>query len=805
MRSVQSTKQATDPAEEGQGRSNGRRARRRRKKQFAQERARAQSLLWYEAMLESGLCVVGGGRYSVMLRLSDINYQLATEERQRELLERYARFFNMFSQGQHLQITIVNRRVERDELLRRVLFPEPRYGDALSMLRADHNSLVRDAVGAARYSIVAEKFLTLTVQAASVDEALGMLNPLTEQVITQMWTLLECGAERVDGAGRIKLLRELTRNAYYDGFDWRGLAASSATTKDELAPQVVEAPNPVQLVLSGDEGDTWCETLVMRDYPAWMSDQLFRRLSEVQSDLVISFHISPIDRAESREMVMKRKAMLDMERSERRRQLVKGGMDPELDLPHGLRRATREVDDLLADLDENDQRLYTTTLVVMVRGESKEELAERVERVRQAAKQESCALTQLKYFQEQGFNTALPLGQSWIPMHRTLTSAATAVMVPFTSQEILDDGGLFYGSNAATGNPIIADRRRTLNGNAFILGTSGSGKSHFAKWEMVEVLIGRPDDEVIIIDPEHEYRPLADAFDAAIVEVHAGSQQVINPFDIVTSAQEGDPVRNKVESLLSMMRVLLGGVGGLGPAQESILDRSITALYRRYLNETGQAATPTLLDLYEELRMQPEESAGVVATALEMYAKGTFSGFAQQTNVNVANRFVYYDISKLGDHMKTFGMMVVLDQVWNRVLSNFGRGIRTWLYVDEFHLMFSNPYAMASFLSMYKRARKYGLLPTGITQNVEELLAVPDARLMLSNCDVLFLLGQKKNDADELASLLGLSEEQIRSFTNVEAGCGLLTFGATTLAFNARKKQEPLGPIMTLLSTSFQG
>ena len=798
MRTKQLKKQdAEGPASRGRGE-------RRHRKQRMRERDRAQSLLWYEALLESGLCVVGGGRYSVMLRLSDINYQLATEERQRELLERYARFFNMFSQGQHLQITIVNRRVERDELLRRVLFREPRYGDALSELRADHNSLVRDAVGSARYSIVAEKFLTITVQAASVDEALGMLNPLTEQVITQMWTLLECGAERVDGAGRIKLLRELTRNAYYDGFDWRGLAASAATTKDELAPQVVETPNPGQLVLGGDEGEIWCETLVMRDFPAWMSDQLFRRLSEVQSDLVISFHISPIDRAESREMVLKRKAMLDMERSERRRKLVKGGMDPELDLPHGLRRAAREVDELLDDLDENDQRLYTTTLVLLVRGESKEELAERVERVRQAAKQESCALTQLKFFQEQGFNTALPLGQSWIPIHRTLTSAATAVMVPFTSQEILDDGGLFYGSNTATGNPIIADRRRTLNGNAFILGTSGSGKSHFAKWEMAEVLIGRPDDEVIIIDPEHEYRPLADAFDAAIVEVHAGSQQVINPFDIVTTAQEGDPVRNKVESLLSMMRVLLGGVGGLGPAQESILDRSITALYRRFLNESG-LPMPTLLDLYEELLVQPEESASTVATALEMYAKGTFSGFAQQTNVNVANRFVYYDISKLGDHMKTFGMMVVLDQVWNRVLSNFGRGIRTWLYVDEFHLMFSNPHAMASFLSMYKRARKYGLLPTGITQNVEELLAVPDARLMLSNCDVLFLLGQKKNDADELASLLGLSEEQIRSFTNVEAGCGLLTFGATTLAFNARKKQNPLGPILRLLSTSFQG
>ncbi len=792
--------QRLEAGESGQEPAKKRRGKQRRKRGSG---PRPQSMLWYEALLESGVCVLGNGRYSASLRLSDINYQLATEDRQKELLERYARFFNMFNQGQHLQITIVNRRMERDALLARVLFPEPRHGDAFSGLRADHNKLVRDAVGDARYTIVAEKYLTLTVEAGSLDEAVGMLDPLCEQVITQMWTLLECGAERVRGVERIRLLRELTRGCYLPGFDWRGLAASAATTRDELAPQSVERPSHAQLVLGGDEGPIWCETLAMRDYPSWMSDQLFRRLSEVQTDLVISFHISPIDRAESREMVTKRKAMLDMERSERRRKLLKGGMDPELDLPHDLRRAVREVEELLNDLDDNDQRLLTTTLVVMVRAESKEQLEERVERVRQAAKSESCALTQLRYLQEAGFNTALPLGRSWVPMQRTLTSAATAVMVPFTSQEILDDGGLFYGRNVATGNPIIADRRRTRNGNAFVLGTSGSGKSHFSKWEMAEVLIGRPKDELIIIDPEREYRPLADAFQASVVEVHAGSTQVINPFDIVTEDPDGDPVRNKVESLLSMMRVLLGGTRGMDPAHESIMDRSITNLYRRHLERPG-SPVPTLLELYDELRRQPEDGAKVLATQLELYATGSFSGFAQQTNVDVSNRFVLYDISKLGDHMRLFGMMVVLDQVWNRVLRNFGKGIRTWLYVDEFHLMLASPHAMARFLSMFKRARKYGLLPTGITQNVEEVLAVPEARLMLSNCDVLFLLGQKKNDADELAALLDLSEEQIRAFTNVEAGCGLLTVGATTLGFNARKQQDPQGPLLQLLSTSFK-
>lgn len=314
------------------------------------------------------------------------------------------------------------------------------------------------------------------------------------------------------------------------------------------------------------------------------------------------------------------------------------------------------------------------------------------------------------------------------------------------------------------------------------------------------MIVGRPNDEVIIIDPEHEYRPLADAFGATTVEVHAGSSQAINPFDIVMSSVEGNPVRVKAESLLGMLRVLLGGASGLSAAQESVLDRSISVLYARWLQDTTQPV-PTLRSLHEELQRQPEPEAAATATSLELYATGSFSGFAQQTNVDVSNRFMYYDISKLGDHMKTFGMMVVLDQVWNRVLSNFGKGRRTWLYVDEFHLMLLNQYALRMFLSIYKRARKYGLLPTGITQNVQEILAVPEARLMLGNSDVLFLLGQQKQDADELAEMLNLSEEQIRAITSVEAGYGLLRFGSTMLAFNSRK---PLtGPLADLFNTQF--
>lgn len=797
---TRSSKRDTD--REGGETGGSRTGRSSRSARAAKASARAaQNLVWYEALLESGVMVLGGGKYSLTLRLSDINYQMATEDRQRALLEHYARFFNGFGASEQLQITIVNRRVEKSTMLAKVLFPEPRHGDHLTEFRADHNKIVSDKIGGQRYSIVAEKYLTITVSATSLDHAVTALTRLSESVTTQMWTLLECAAHPVTGVERIELLRELTRGCYRSGFDYSGIAVSGATTRDELAPSAVDLSTPTRMMITGDEGDMWLETLVMRNYPAWMSDTLFKKLTEVPTDLVIGFHIAPIDKAESRELVLQRKAMLDMERTDKRRKLAKQQMDPELDLPHSLVRSLTEVADLLDDIETSDQRLFTTTLAVTVRAASQEELSERVAQIRAVAKAESCDLAGLRFFQQQGFNTALPLGESFVPIHRTLTTAATAVMVPFTSQEILDDDGLFYGLNAATGNPIIADRRRTRNGNAFILGTSGSGKSHFAKWEMTEVIVGRPTDEIIIIDPEHEYRPLADAFGATTIDVHAGSSNVINPFDIVMSSVEGDPVRLKAESLLGMLRVLLGGARGLTAAQESILDRSITALYARHLADVDAVPTPTLADLHHELLAQDEPEARQTATALELYATGTLSGFAQQTNVDTSNRFLYYDISRLGEHMKTFAMMVVLDQVWNRVLANFGKGRRTWLYVDEFHLMMGNPYARAMFLSIYKRARKYGLLPTGITQNVQEILAVDDARLMLGNSDVLFLLGQTTQDADELAAMLDLSDDQIRAFSNVEAGCGLLRFGATTLAFNGRKPHT--GPLSGLFNTTF--
>ncbi|RRD50533.1 VirB4-like conjugal transfer ATPase, CD1110 family [Arachnia propionica] len=760
---------------------------------------RAQDFLHYEAMLESGVCILGGGEYSITLRLSDVSYQVATQEVKQRLLEAYAEFLNQFGSGERLTITVASRRVPRDELVGRVLFQEPRYPDHLSAFRMDHNRIVQSMIGDREYAIVAEKFLTITVSAPNLEQAKANLEDLAGLAKKDLLKL-HCHAERMNGAERIELMREWTRGCYSRGFDYRAMAESGATTKSELAPQAVERGNQSCVVLAGDEEELHYQVLMVRTFARWLGDDVLARLAKVQTDLVTSLHVQPIEKTEAHELVMKRKAALDMELLSARRRLIKAHMDPDVDLPIRLQRGVEEVRSMLEAMDKEDQRLFTCTLVLMVRASSADELKQRVDQVRKVLRGKACDATILRYWQEQGFNAALPLGGNRLPFHRTLTTAALAVLMPFSSEEILDQTGILYGRNATTGNPIILDRKRKRNGNGFVLGTSGSGKSYTCKAEIEQVVIGYPKDEVIVIDPEQEYRAVGEALGATVIEVHAGSTQTMNPLDIELSTVEGDPIRLKTEAVLGMLQVLLAGPEGLTGAEQSVLDRCLNSIYRRW--ERNRGAMPTLVDVLEELKQQPDDSAVALVGALELYATGTFSGFARQTNVETDNRFIVYDTSKLGHALRNFGLMVVLDAVWRRVIANYGRGIRTWLYVDEFASMFSDRHAMEQLMSFWTRFRKKGGIPTGILQNITALLEVEEGRRMLNNADLLLLMGQQENDADALVDLLSLSEAQARVLTRAQPGEGLIRLGSTVLELDARRPQD--GPLNELFNTAFQ-
>ena len=440
--------------------------------------------------------------------------------------------------------------------------------------------------------------------------------------------------------------------------------------------------------------------------------------------------------------------------------------------------------------------------MIGVSAASQEELEVACRNVKAKVNAQSCTAESLKFMQMEGLTAELPLGNNPLPMKRTLTTNSAAILIPFTTQEVFEPHGLFYGSKARSGNPILADRRSHMNSNGFVLGTSGGGKSFTVKQEIAGMFLNR-DDEVIVIDPEREYLALAAAFGGQIIQISAGTGTRVNPMDIVLEDDSAsDPVKDKTNNVVSMIGALIGGIDGLDPLQKGLVDQCVSNLYTRYRNQGGGVVQPTLQDLHDELQAGGDQVSRYLADALNPYITGSMSGFNGQTNVDLSNRFTVFDVSGLSGELRTFGMMVVIDQVWNRVIRNKANGRRTWLYVDEFHRFFSNQYAAAQFKDIYKRARKYGLGVTGITQNVEEILDLQDAREMLSNSDFLMLLSQNSTDADALCELLTLSEEQRQYFTGVLPGQGLMKIGSAYVPFDGRIPAG--GDLYRLYSTTFQ-
>lgn len=760
--------------------------RRARKAARARRRARrtAQGVIAYEALTEAGVADLGSGRYSMTLRLSDIDYQVAPEYQQQQVVENYARLLNS-TDAVSIQVSVVNRFVDKDAIASDVELPSR--GDGLDEYRQSLNGIIERKLSEGRNNTVTDKYMTVTVEAEGYEAARASLARVETEVVAQLRQMGGCRGERLSGEGRVDVLQSILRPGSVKTFTYESLVGSNLTTKDFIVPwQMDFKADSHRAIELGTRGNDYFQVLVLRDLPRWLSDRLIREITEINTDLAVSVHYRPIDQVEGLELVKRQISGMEMQTIREQEKARKRGYSEDM-ISHELRSSMEEAQQLLRQLEQSNEKIFSMTLVVGVRGRSLEDLAEQVSRVRTAARKQSCTLEDLRFMQEDGLNAVLPLGWSRLPIFRTVTTATAAILVPFTTQEILDKGGLYYGVNETSKNLIIGNRAHAMNGNAFFLGTSGSGKSQYAKKELTQVVLGRGHDDVIVIDPEREYWPLGEALGGTLIEIGATSSHSLNPLEISRDEdfEDGSPIKRKSEFILSMCEVLVGGGEGLSPTERSVVDRVATSMYNGWWRDKS-AQMPTLRTFYEALLAEGDDDARSVAAALEIYAKGTFSGFAQETNVDTGNRFTIYDISTLGSELKTFGMLVVLEQVWSQVRKNRKRGRRTWVYIDEFHLLFDNPYAAQFSQAFYKRARKWGAYPTGITQNIDELLASPEARLMLANSAMLALLNQNPTDADALQDLMKLSDRQREVLTNLEPGCGVIKLGNAMVPFDDR-------------------
>ena len=730
-----------------------------------------------------------GNRFSKSYSFTDINYQIASKEDKTAMFLDYSELLNALDSGASAKITIRNRQVNRAEFENSILLPMK--GDSLDRFREEYNQMLLSKVTGSSNSIVRERTITLTVAKKNIAEARSYFGRVGTDLLTHLARLSSVGRE-LDLGERLELFREFFRGepAAFP-FELKQQSKLGHHFKDWLCPNAMEfAKDHFRL------DSRWGRVLYLQGYASYIKDTLISELCDLDRSLMLSMDILPVPTDEAvREIQNKLLGVETNAANWQRKQNAANNFSAVL--PYDMEQQRKETKEMLDDLTNRDQRMMFGLVTLVHLADTKEQLDSDTETILTVARKHLCQMSTLRWQQKDGLDTVLPYGLRKIHALRTLTTESTAVLIPFRAQEILQGGGIYYGQNAVSKNMIVADRRKLLNGNSFRLGVSGSGKSFSAKEEIVSIALST-DDDILILDPESEFGFLTEALGGEVIRVSASSNTHINALDMDKAyGDEHNPLIEKSEFILSLFEQLVGTVG-VSAKEKSILDRCTYDVYREYMANNYQGEVPTLKDLYHSLLKQPEPEARGLALSSELFITGSLNTFAQPTNVDTKARIIAYDIRELGEQLMPIGMLVTLDAIFNRVIQNWKKGKTTWVFADEFYLLFRYQYSADFFYKLWKRIRKYNGLVTGLTQNVEELLRSDTARLMLANSELLILLNQSPTDRDELAKLLHISDTQLSYITNVSAGCGLIRCAGNIVPFeNSFPRHTQLYKLMT--------
>ena len=741
----------------------------------------AQQSIPYREMGKDGICRVEDGYYSKTIRFYDINYQLAQNEDKNAIFENWCDFLNYFDSTIHFQLSFINHHsnmAEYEDVIR-----IKKQNDSFDDLRMEFAQMLRNQLAKGNNGLVRTKYLTFGIEADNIREAKPKLERIETDILNN-FKVLGVSAYPLNGVERLQIMYETFNqdNKVPFRFNYEDVLRTGLNTKDYIAPSSFVFKNGKDFQM----GDTIGAVSYLQILAPELTDKMLAEFLEMDCNLLVNLHIQSIDQMKAIKLVKAKVTDINRMKIEEQKKAVRSGYDMDI-IPSDLNTYGGEAKRLLEDLQSRNERMFLVTVVFLNTAKNKQELENVVFQTAGIAQKYNCALKRLDYQQEPGLMSSLPLGKNWIPIKRALTTTSTAIFVPFTTQELFMGGeSIYYGLNALSNNLIMADRKKLKNPNGLIVGTPGAGKSFAAKREITNVFIVTKDD-IIICDPEGEYFPIVRAFNGQVVRISPTSHDYINPMDINTNyADDDDPLSLKSDFILSLCELVVGGKNGLEPVEKTIIDRCVRLVYQDYLADPVPEKMPILEDLYNLLRKQEEPEAQRLATALEIYVNGSLKVFNHRTNVGLNNRLVCFDIKDLGKQLKKLGMLIVQYQVWNRVTVNRAAHKSTRYYIDEFHLLLKEEQTAAYSVEIWKRFRKWGGIPTGITQNVKDLLASREIENIFENSDFILMLNQASGDRQILAKQLNISPHQLSYVTNSGAGEGLIFYGNTIIPFKDR-------------------
>lgn len=753
-----------------------------------------------KGIMPNGIIETYHGTFTKTYKLKDVNFQIAPAEEQATIFSSFMELLNSFSETTKWQFTIFNHKISKRDTIENIRIRPAR--DGLNKYRQEMNKILLNNLTKGNNSITQDKYLTVAIEDEKSDHAAATLRRIDTEVSSRIKKISKSDTRPMSSIERMKLLYDI----YNQDSDYRFATGVFDNGKDEFTLSEIEEQGLSIKDVIGPSGmnyrpkdyfqfgDTYGRVFYLDRVPKYLKTTFLSDISDIQSNMLISITSETTTQEEAVKMVKGRIAEIEGQAAEKMKSNIDsgyyaGGVNPELEA------AKENARDMMKDITSRNQNIFFMTMLVCVFSDTKEELEETSKQLKSIAGRHLCPLKPFQGEQEFAINTCLPLCRNDVSVDLMRTTESAAVFIPYNSQEINQKNAIFYGLNQSTKSMILCDRLTGSNYNGLIFGFSGSGKSFAAKCEMVSVLLNHPDSQVFVVDPQGEYYPLTNALGGARIIIAPGSNVFINPLDLDLASDgdmESDPITMKSDYVLSMLEIMMGKNRQIDPACRSIIDRCIRKIYKHYIDDISHrtdgvtcdpSIAPTLADLYQELRMQENVYADQLADVLELYAIGSFNTFAHRTNVKTDARFVVYDTKSLGNGMKELGLHICINDIWNRMISNSRKHIYTWFYVDEFHILLQSQATTVFLKQIWKMARKWLGVPTGIMQNTEDLLRDADSRAIVNNTSFVIMMREPLMDRQNLAELFSLSDSQLEYITDSDPGNGLIYNGKVTLPF----------------------